>query len=69
MVLLGAALNLFDRFLSGSLAFLNEAVGNVVLVDVADVGDGFLANLLGRHILHVLKPDVGVEATPGGLLA
>ena len=39
-----------------------------VLVDVADVGNRFLAKFLGCHVLHVLEPDVGVEPACGGLL-
>ena len=67
--LFGATLDLLDGFLRGSPALQNQAVGNVVLVDVADVGHRFLADLLGRNILHVLEPDVGVESALGGFLA
>ena len=69
MILFGSILDLFDRFLCGSPALQNQAVGNVVLVDVADVGHRFLADLLGCHILHVVEPDVGVESALGGFLA
>src|SRR5213596_1198488 len=65
----GAALDRLDSFLRGGPALQNQAVGNIVLVDVADVGHRFLTDLLGRYILHVLKPEVGIEPALGGLLA
>jgi hypothetical protein len=68
IILFGATTDLLDSFLRGGPALQDEAVGNVVLVDVADVGHRFLADLLGRHILHVVKPDVGVEPALGGFL-
>ena len=64
-LLLATRLELLDRFLLGRAALQHQAVGDVVLVDVADVGDRFLADLLGRHVLHVLEPDVGVVSALG----
>ena len=37
-----------------------QFVGNVVLVNVADVGHGLLPDVLGRHQLHIAEPDVGI---------
>ena len=68
-MLLGATPDLLRRLLPRGLALHNQAIRNVVLVDVADVGHRFLADLLGRHVLDVLEPDVGIEPALGGFLA
>ena len=45
------------------LALLREQpVGDVVLVDVADVGDRLAPDALGRDLLDVAEPDIRVEA-------
>src|SRR6187455_334136 len=44
-----------------------QLVGDVVLVDVADVGDRLAADPLRGHALDVPEPDVGVEAPLLGL--
>ena len=52
-----------------AFALHHHLVGQVVLVDVADVGDGLAADALRRDELHVVEPLVGVEALGRGLLA
>src|SRR5688500_6839709 len=39
-----------------------QPVGDVVLVDVADVGDRLPANPLRRDALDTAEPDIGIEA-------
>src|SRR5688572_3682811 len=67
--LVGVSLDSLNGFLPGTLALQNQAVGNVVLVDVADVGHRFLADLLSRHVLHVVKPDVRIKSALRGFVA
>src|SRR5262249_10105248 len=47
----------------------DELVGDVVLVDVADIRHGLGSDLLLGDVLHVVEPHVGVEAPPGGFAA
>src|SRR6185312_5298792 len=47
----------------------DQAVGDVVFVDVADVGHRLGPDLLGGKILHVIEPDVRIQSTLGGCLA
>ena len=58
---------------SNSPAFLqrvpDQAIGNVVLEDVAHVRHGFVPDPLLGNVLHVVEPDVGVVATPRCLFA
>src|SRR5262249_15475097 len=42
----------------------DELIGDVVFVDVTDVGDGFAAGLTRGDHLHVAEPFIGIE--PGG---
>jgi Ca2+:H+ antiporter len=51
------------------LGFHDQLVGNVVLVDVADVGRRLRPNLLGGDILHVVEPDVRIQPALGSFLA
>lgn len=69
MILFDFTLDLFDRFLLGSLALQNQAIGDVVLVDVTHLGHRFLIDLLVRHILHIVEPEVGGESALGSFLA
>src|SRR6185369_1404050 len=70
---LGAGRSYFSPFLrfSNSPAFLqrvpDQAIGNVVLEDVAHVRHGFVPDPLLGNVLHVVEPDVGVVATLRGL--
>ena len=44
-------------------------IGKVVLVNVADVLNGFLADILGRNIFDVAEPNVRIESLRLSLLA
>src|SRR6188474_1038639 len=55
------------RLVARPRAILQQRVGNVVLVDVADVLNGFPSNAFRDHALDVAEPDVRIEATPRGL--
>jgi hypothetical protein len=46
-----------------------QLVGDVVLVDVADIRGRFDADLLGNDDLDVVEPLVGIEAAPLCFLA
>ena len=59
----------FLRFAALDVFALHEQIGHVVLVDVAHVGHGLTANLLGRDPFHVVEPDVRIEAARGRLAA
>lgn len=41
--------------------FQRELIGDVVLVDIADVLDGFLSDVLRRHEFDIPEPLIGVE--------
>jgi hypothetical protein len=46
-----------------------QLVGDVVLVNIADVSDGLLADVFGYFELYIAEPDVWVETVCGGLFA
>ena len=48
--------------LFGLSSFEDEPIGYVVFVDVTHILHGFTAYALGGHHLHVVEPDIGVEA-------
>src|SRR3982751_5671924 len=50
-----------SEFLALPRLFEGEFVGDVVLVNIPDVGDGFLSNVFFRHQLDIIVPDIGVE--------
>ena len=49
--------------------FLHEAAGDVVLGDIADVGDGLTTDFLGSDQLDIVEPAVGIQSALLGLLA
>ena len=49
--------------------FRYQLVGDVVLIDVGDVGHRLRADLLGGDILHVMEPDVRIHSALGGFFA
>lgn len=63
------ALYLLHGLLSLRSGLHDQVVGDVVLVDVGDVGHRLCADLLGGDILHVVEPDVRIQSTLGGFLA
>ena len=52
-----------------SSLFRRKCVGDVVLVNVADVGDRFLAYVSGYFQLDILEPSIRVEAVLFRLLS
>src|SRR5207249_6329916 len=63
---------LFHRLARLLLRFLDvehQLVGHVVLEDVAHIRRRLDADLLGRDELHVVEPQVGIEAALLGCLA
>src|SRR4029453_10704547 len=63
------ALHLLQDLLSLRPRFHEQAIGDVVLVDVADVAHRLRPNLLGGDVLHVVEPDVRIQSALGGFLA
>src|SRR5262249_48079225 len=55
--------DLFDRFLLVLLRLEREPVGNVILVDIADVSRRLEADLVRDHDLHVVEPFVRIETS------
>src|SRR5688500_13618063 len=55
--------------IAAPLLLLEQFVGHVVLVDVADVGDGLSTDTFRGNALHVAEPDVWIETPGRGLLA
>lgn len=47
----------------GSL-FLEQRVGNVMLVEVGDIHRGFFPNPQASDDFNVVKPDVGIQSAP-----
>src|SRR4051812_18256533 len=57
-----------SQFLPLPRLFKGEFVSDVVLVDIPDVGDGFLPNVFCRHQLDIIVPHIGVETQAFSLL-
>ena len=51
------------------LLFNYELVGQVVFVDIGDIGHRLPADLLGGDQLDVVEPDIGIELAFGRQLA
>jgi hypothetical protein len=51
------------------LAFQQQLVTNVILVDIADIANRFLSNPMGSNTFDVVEPDILIQAVLLGLLA
>ena len=48
-----------DSF-GGPCILLDHLVGNVILIDIADVGNSFGSYFFGRNKLDIIESDVGI---------
>lgn len=61
---------LFLPLLAALHLLLNaEAVSNIIFKDVGDVLNGFTSNIIGRHDLHIIEPNVGIVTLLIGFFA
>src|SRR5215472_16992317 len=63
------ALQLLHSLLSLLPLVYDEAVGDGVLIDIADVCHRLRTDLLGGDILHVVEPDVRIQSAFSGFCA
>ena len=59
------ALHFLDGFLFLFPGVHDQAVGDVVFIDVADIGHRLGPDLLGGKTLHIIEPDVRIQSTLG----
>ena len=58
-------LHFFPRLLAVLLFFCDKLVSDLVLVDVGHIDHGLSSDLLRGNHLHVVEPDIGIEASLG----
>ena len=68
-VLFALALDLLGGLFSRRLGFHDQLVGDVVLVDVADISHRLRTDFVGGYVLDVVEPDVWIQSAVAGFLA